>query len=106
MIGPATGAHRGQPFMKRSNPLLTTAATAVGLLLLAITGWFSYETISRLVRAAQLVSHTHQVQGTISTLLADLIDSEDRRRAYLLTHDSKYLRATGEDATVIDRDIQ
>ena len=84
-------------------PLRTklSAVTAVAVLVL-IVGSLGVFLVNENRGAAQLVSHTRDVQRTLATLLQRLTDAETGQRGYLLTDSEEFLapfKGASEEAT-------
>jgi methyl-accepting chemotaxis protein len=68
------------------------AGFAVSSALLLIIGWVAYRSIDSLTLAAAAVTHSHQVEEEITTLLSLLTDAETGQRGYIITGDDAYLK--------------
>lgn len=64
---------------------------ALGLAIFAAITIVSYQGTHRLVEAARLEAHTHEVIGQLKDLSAQLKDAETNQRGYLITGDQRYL---------------
>lgn len=63
----------------------------ISLLLLIISAVASYVSIDNLLRSADLVNHTNEVQKKVEGVLSILRDAETGQRGYLLTGDEIFL---------------
>ena len=89
----AIDAHRRDPAEQRgvSNAWAWAGGVAVTLAVLIIGGSSGYVNARRLNADRRLVAHTHEVIGSLETLLSTLKDAETGQRGYLLTQDEEYL---------------
>jgi methyl-accepting chemotaxis protein len=77
--------------MKWSVGMKIGAGYALALAILLVIGVTSYRSTTRIIRAANLVTHTHRVLSGLEGLLSSLKDAETGERGYLLTGDAGYL---------------
>src|SRR5882724_6364388 len=67
-----------------------TSLCAVLLVLLAVAA-ISYENTRKLLEAASLRGHTHEVLTKLTELLSTLQDAETGQRGFLITGEERYL---------------
>ena len=78
--------------MKLSTEAKIFAGSCAAIAGIFIFGFVTYES-TREIRTADLwVSHTHALRQSIADLLNSVVESENRRRGYLLTGDPQYLQ--------------
>ncbi len=61
------------------------------LIIVVIVGVVSYRSSIQQTQAADWVSHSHEVQGRMTSLLSALQDAETGQRGYLITGVDRYL---------------
>src|SRR5580700_2659060 len=75
---------------------------AFALACLALVGVVSYLGVVRLNQNAAWVGHTHEVLGSLESLLAAATDSETAERGYVITGDDSYLEPYRQAAAIVD----
>jgi two-component system, cell cycle sensor histidine kinase and response regulator CckA len=78
--------------MKLSTEAKIFAGSCAALAGIFILGFVTYECTSEIRTADMWVSHTHALRQSIADLLNTVVESENRRRGYLLTGDHQYLQ--------------
>jgi len=63
----------------------------VALLLIAVTGAFSWSSTVNLVDNAQMVDHTHEVLENLERIVSQLKDAETGQRGFVITGEPHYL---------------
>ncbi|HZM04090.1 MAG TPA: CHASE3 domain-containing protein [Candidatus Saccharimonadales bacterium] len=63
----------------------------LALAILAVIGLVAYQSIAKLTETADWVDHTHQVLGTLESVLLTMTDAETGERGFLLTGEDNYL---------------
>jgi methyl-accepting chemotaxis protein len=96
----------GNNNMKFSIGLKLWAGFISILLVLLVVGAISYQSIVKLMTAAQWRSHTYQVLGKNSELLSSFKDAETGQRGYLLTGEEHYLAPYTAALSSIDNNFQ
>ena len=74
---------------------------AVAAVVLVLIGVLSFISIVRFHRDVRLVDHTHQVQNSLTELMADLAGAESAQRAFVITGNPEQQQA----AERVDKDI-
>jgi methyl-accepting chemotaxis protein len=75
------------------------AATAVALVIIAVTGYRSTKT---LIDTNRLVTHTQAVRAQIATLLVNLLNAETGQRGFVITGRDDFLTPYSDALPVID----
>ena len=78
--------------MKLSIEAKIFAGSAAALAGIFILGFVTYQSAREMRTADLWVSHTHALRQSIADLLNAVVESENRRRGYLLTADRQYLQ--------------
>ena len=78
--------------MKLSTEAKIFAGSCAALAGIFILGFVTYESTREIRTADMWVSHTHALRQSIADLLNSVVESENRRRGYLLTGDPQYLQ--------------
>ena len=77
--------------MKLSIRTKLAPAFGVALLLIAITGAFSWSSTVNLIDTAQMMDHTHDVLENLEKIVSQLKDAETGQRGFVLTGEPRYL---------------
>ena len=80
--------------MKASVENKILAGFVASVAALVVMGWLAYRTTDRFITTDQLVAHTREVIATLESSLAILTDAEAQQRAFLLTGDAQFLKAS------------
>jgi len=80
--------------MKASVENKILAGFVASVAALVVMGWLAYRTTDRFITTDQLVAHTREVIATLESGLAILTDAEAQQRAFLLTGDAQFLKAS------------
>lgn len=71
------------------NPIRVGFAVIIAFVL--FNGYLSYRAMSRVVRNAEWVAHTHEVISELNATMAAMTDAETGQRGYIITHEDSYL---------------
>jgi len=66
--------------------------SGLGLVILVLMGWFSYNSIAELFKPFGWITHTQAILEQIGALANELTDVQSSARGYVLSGDKKYLR--------------
>src|SRR6516164_2069186 len=78
--------------MKLSTEAKIFAGSCAALAGIFILGFVTYESTREIRTAEMCVAHTHALRQSIADLQNSVVESENRRRGYLLTGDHQYLQ--------------
>src|SRR6516162_2530671 len=78
--------------MKLSTEAKIFAGSCAAIAGIFILGFVTYESTREIRTADMWVAHTHALRQSIADLLNSVVESENRRRGYLLTGDPQYLQ--------------
>src|SRR6516162_5546711 len=78
--------------MKLSTEAKIFAGSCAAIAGIFILGFVTYESTREIRTADMWVAHTHALRQSIADLLNSVVESENRRRGYLLTGDHQYLQ--------------
>jgi PAS domain S-box-containing protein len=81
---------------------LTVIGFALTLAVLVFGGLLGHVNARRLTENERSVAHTHEVIGTLESLLSTVKDAETGQRGYLLAQDEKYLQPYNDALTRIE----
>ena len=78
----------------------------LALLILVAIGVVAYQSIQNLTVTAGLVSRTHEVLGTLESVLSTIKDAETGQRGYLLVGEDRYLEPYTASQKAIDTELK
>jgi len=79
---------------------------ALALAILIVIGAVAYRGIAKLTDTSDWVDHTHQVLGTLESVLATMTNAETGQRGYVLTGEDKYLEPFNAAQGAIESELK
>jgi diguanylate cyclase (GGDEF)-like protein/PAS domain S-box-containing protein len=82
------------------------AGFAILLAILLVVGLVSYRNTRKLIRASNLVAHSHDILDELDSALSAIKDAETGQRGYIITGDEEYLRPYRAALPVINQRLE
>lgn len=106
MASSQTSSPHGEAVRSKFEQHLVRWGFVVAVLILAFSGWQSYQSTMQFAQAAERQKHTDDVLGALASTIARLVDAETGQRGYLLTGNEAYLEPYRKAVRNLGKDVR